>query len=70
MVMGDLDYLWILFSFRCFVEEFRTIFYEAGKYPDVMEVFNICVITGRMNGRKFLINFYGTSSRPIAFELI
>jgi hypothetical protein len=46
------------------------IFHEAGKHSYVMEVLNICVITERMNERKFLINFSGTSSRPIAFEPI
>jgi hypothetical protein len=46
------------------------IFYEAGKHPDGMEVLNICVITGRMDVRKLLINLNGTSSRPIAFGSI
>jgi hypothetical protein len=40
------------------------IFHEAGKHPDVLEVLNICVITGRMDGRKILINLRGTPSRP------
>jgi hypothetical protein len=46
------------------------IFHESGKHPDVMEVLNICVITGRMVERNFLINFSGTSFRQIAFEPI
>jgi hypothetical protein len=42
---------------------------RAGKHPDVIEeVLKICVITGRMDGRKILINFSGTPSRPIASE--
>jgi hypothetical protein len=28
-------------------------FHEAGKDPDVLEVLNICVITGKMDGRIF-----------------
>jgi hypothetical protein len=45
-------------------------FHQARKYPDVMEVLNICVSRGRMNGSKILINFSCTSSRPIVFEPI
>jgi hypothetical protein len=41
---------------------------RAGKHPVVIEVLKICVITGRMDGRKILINFSGTPSRPIASE--
>jgi hypothetical protein len=40
----------------------------AGKHPDVMEVLNICVIIGRMDGRKILINFSGISYRLVVFE--
>jgi hypothetical protein len=37
------------------------IFHEAGKHPDVMELLNICVITGRMDdGRK---NDFNNSQR-------
>jgi hypothetical protein len=52
------------------------IFHEAGKHPAVMEVLNIwesieyMEITGRMERRKNLINFSGTSCRPITFEPI
>jgi hypothetical protein len=28
-------------------------FHEAGKDPDVLKVLNICVITGKMDGRIF-----------------
>jgi hypothetical protein len=30
-------------------------FHETGKHPNVMEVLNKCVITGRMNRRNFFI---------------
>jgi hypothetical protein len=45
------------------------IFHEAGKHPDVMEILNICVIIGRMDGRNFLINLSGTPSRPVYYML-
>jgi hypothetical protein len=36
------------------------IFHEAIKHTDVMELLNICVITGGIDGRKIFINVIGT----------